>query len=227
MSDPTTLTSGLVLALDAADSRGTVAVFRDGRCVANHAVAMRDSMHERLMPAVSNALRDARAEAAQLSAVICGAGPGSFTSLRIAAGIAKGICFSAGLGLYSVPSLALLAAAAPAGSGEALTPVLDAMRDEWYVANCRRTPSGEVSACEYLGVRSATALVEIAGRASSTVVGNEPDVAGRVRPRARHALDCLAVIKGPEPLEGWEPAYGRLAEVQVRWEAAHGRPLAP
>jgi tRNA threonylcarbamoyladenosine biosynthesis protein TsaB len=23
----------------------------------------------------------------------------------------------------------------------------------------------------------------------------------------------------------WEPEYGRLAEAQVRWEAAHGRPL--
>jgi tRNA threonylcarbamoyladenosine biosynthesis protein TsaB len=27
-------------------------------------------------------------------------------------------------------------------------------------------------------------------------------------------------------LDAWEPAYGRLAEAQVKWEAAHGRPLA-
>ena len=27
-------------------------------------------------------------------------------------------------------------------------------------------------------------------------------------------------------LEAWEPDYGRLAEAQVKWEAAHGRPLA-
>ena len=27
-------------------------------------------------------------------------------------------------------------------------------------------------------------------------------------------------------LAAWEPAYGRLAEAQVKWEAAHGRPLA-
>ena len=26
-------------------------------------------------------------------------------------------------------------------------------------------------------------------------------------------------------IERWEPAYGRLAEAQVKWEAAHGRPL--
>jgi len=26
-------------------------------------------------------------------------------------------------------------------------------------------------------------------------------------------------------VSAWEPAYGRLAEAQVRWEAAHGVPL--
>jgi tRNA threonylcarbamoyladenosine biosynthesis protein TsaB len=30
---------------------------------------------------------------------------------------------------------------------------------------------------------------------------------------------------GPCDLNTWEPAYGRLAEAQVKWEAAHGRPL--
>jgi len=30
---------------------------------------------------------------------------------------------------------------------------------------------------------------------------------------------------GPIAIETWEPDYGRLAEAQVRWEAAHGRPL--
>jgi tRNA threonylcarbamoyladenosine biosynthesis protein TsaB len=29
----------------------------------------------------------------------------------------------------------------------------------------------------------------------------------------------------PVALDTWEPAYGRLAEAQVKWEAAHGRPL--
>jgi tRNA threonylcarbamoyladenosine biosynthesis protein TsaB len=30
---------------------------------------------------------------------------------------------------------------------------------------------------------------------------------------------------GPVDLASWEPDYGRLAEAQVRWERAHGRPL--
>jgi tRNA threonylcarbamoyladenosine biosynthesis protein TsaB len=33
------------------------------------------------------------------------------------------------------------------------------------------------------------------------------------------------VETGPVDRARWEPAYGRLAEAQVKWEAAHGRPL--
>ena len=29
----------------------------------------------------------------------------------------------------------------------------------------------------------------------------------------------------PVSLAAWEPDYGRLAEAQVKWERAHGRPL--
>jgi tRNA threonylcarbamoyladenosine biosynthesis protein TsaB len=31
--------------------------------------------------------------------------------------------------------------------------------------------------------------------------------------------------RGPVDIDTWEPQYGRLAEAQVKWEAAHGRPL--
>ena len=31
---------------------------------------------------------------------------------------------------------------------------------------------------------------------------------------------------GRVSLDTWEPDYGRLAEAQVKWEAAHGRRLA-
>jgi tRNA threonylcarbamoyladenosine biosynthesis protein TsaB len=30
---------------------------------------------------------------------------------------------------------------------------------------------------------------------------------------------------GPVNLAAWEPIYGRMAEAQVKWEAAHGRAL--
>jgi hypothetical protein len=46
-------------------------------------------------------------------------------------------------------------------------------------------------------------------------------------PHARGVASILPSIvdSGPVNLASWEPDYGRLAEAQVRWEAAHGRPL--
>jgi tRNA threonylcarbamoyladenosine biosynthesis protein TsaB len=48
-----------------------------------------------------------------------------------------------------------------------------------------------------------------------------------VGPHARGVAPILESIieSGPVDLASWEPDYGRLAEAQVRWEAAHGRPL--
>ena len=37
-------------------------------------------------------------------------------------------------------------------------------------------------------------------------------------------LDMPGAIERVD-LDRWEPDYGRLAEAQVKWEAAHGRPL--
>ncbi|MFL5605649.1 MAG: hypothetical protein ACJ8AD_04315, partial [Gemmatimonadaceae bacterium] len=53
-------------------------------------------------------------------------------------------------------------------------------------------------------------------------------VAHTVVPHAAAAalLTNLIGATAPADLAGWEPAYGRLAEAQVKWEAAHGRPLS-
>jgi hypothetical protein len=47
-------------------------------------------------------------------------------------------------------------------------------------------------------------------------------------PHARGAavLGLLAPWPPPADLAAWEPDYGRPAEAQARWEAAHGRALA-
>ena len=49
--------------------------------------------------------------------IVCGAGPGSFTSLRIAGSIAKGIAGGANRPLYAVPSMALMVGGLTATTG--------------------------------------------------------------------------------------------------------------
>ena len=73
-----------VLALDASTYSGSVALIRDGVVVADAVAAMRGEHEERLMPAIASVLSEHGVLVDQLDAVACGAGPGSFTSLRIA-----------------------------------------------------------------------------------------------------------------------------------------------
>lgn len=69
-----------------------------------------------------------------LAALAVSIGPGSFTGLRIALGIAKGIAFGGGLPLVAVPTLEALALAAEAPVGATVCAALDARKQEIYAA---------------------------------------------------------------------------------------------
>src|SRR3954454_11020080 len=71
------------LAIDASTYVATVAVIHDERVVARGEATMRGREAEALMPAVADTLRRAGVSAHDLSRLVCGARPGSFTSLRI------------------------------------------------------------------------------------------------------------------------------------------------
>lgn len=237
MVTPPMSTSGVTLALDASTYDGSVAVLRDGALVAERTVAMRGETEERLMPAAIDALREAGASVADVRRVVCGEGPGSFTSLRIAGAIAKGIAFGNDVPLYSVSSLALVVAGIrDLAAGEYLA-VLDAMRGERYVLPLRVDARGSIATADADatgvdpsqtpgGMRIPAADVPaLAARLAARAIG--PLESPATAPHARGVLRLLDAVlaAGPVPLDGWEPIYGRLAEAQVKWEAAHGRPL--
>lgn len=217
----------ITLALDASTYRGTVAVLDDARVLVTQSAAMRGRDAEQLMPAVGAALREAGQSVASLGRVICGAGPGSFTSLRIAASIAKGIAVGRAIPLYAVSSLALIVAGnvsdGPRGVRRYVA-VLDALRGESYAAGFEHDagvvrPAGEMRLVPNQDVASLASE-------GDRLVG--PDQSEQWHPHARGVSMMMDVIvgSGPVDLASWEPVYGRMAEAQVKWEAAHGRRLA-
>ena len=64
---------------------------------------------ERLISMVSQVLAGANLGLDAMSGVAVGAGPGSFTGLRIGMATAKGLCLAAGIPLLSIPTLAGIA----------------------------------------------------------------------------------------------------------------------
>ena len=213
----------LTLALDASTYLGTVAVLRGSDVVSEGEAQMRGEREERLMPAVAEVLTVANSDVADLDRVVCGGGPGSFTSLRIAASIAKGIALVHDLPLIAVSSLALIVAARRRSAGRYLA-VLDAMRGDVHASLVEVGADGEVISVAPATLVPAADVDLLAASEHARVIGaGRPTEGG---PHARGVARMSAFLdEGPVSLQHWEPAYGRLAEAQVKWEAAHGREL--
>ena len=176
------------------------------------------------MPAIQAMMESHSIAVENLDAVACGAGPGSFTSLRIAASIAKGMSVARSLPLVVAPSTLLVAAAAdpalPAGDYVA---VLDAMRGDFFYQDLCISSSGELQPGD-AGRLSRSLLEDHAASRSARIIG--PAESPALSPHARgFALLIRSGIAQPVDVASWEPNYGRKAEAQVRWETAHGRDL--
>ena len=216
----------LTLAIDAATYGGSVAVIERDRVLAAREVAMRGEREERLMPSVAEALDDAGVGVADLARVVCGAGPGSFTSLRIAASIAKGIAAARAIPLVAVSSLLLIVAGASCSErGGRYLAVLDAMRGDVYVAGFEVADVHLIRELSPMAVVPRAELPAMSERLAARLIGPAEELTAGPHARGVARLDRLLEVARPVDLASWEPHYGRLAEAQVRWEHAHGRPL--
>jgi len=226
-------TGSFTLAIEGSTYEGSVALLADSTVVAEREIrreegsGSRIGMGEQLMPAVAECLEEGGVKRGEISRIVCGAGPGSFTSLRVAGSVAKGLAAGYGVELFAISSLLLTVTGAktPLAPGEYLS-VLDAMRGDVFAARVLLQPGGLATRIEPTSILSSEQLAEVGARDGAVRIigpGREIDA----RPHARGVLPLLAsiVAAGPVDLGAWEPDYGRLAEAQVRWEAAHGRPL--
>ncbi|HVC48691.1 MAG TPA: tRNA (adenosine(37)-N6)-threonylcarbamoyltransferase complex dimerization subunit type 1 TsaB [Burkholderiales bacterium] len=88
-----------------------------------------------LMPMINETLLEAGLTLTDLDGLCYGAGPGSFTGLRIACGVAQGLAFGADLPIAPVSTLLALAEAAQA---EKVVAAIDARMGEVYLAAYER-----------------------------------------------------------------------------------------
>jgi tRNA threonylcarbamoyladenosine biosynthesis protein TsaB len=91
-----------------------------------------------VLPMVQALLREAGLKLADCDAIAFGAGPGSFTGVRTACGVAQGLAFGAGLPTLPLVTLEAMAEACRARTGATeVLAVLDARMGEVYAAQYR------------------------------------------------------------------------------------------
>jgi tRNA threonylcarbamoyladenosine biosynthesis protein TsaB len=97
-----------LLAIDTSTESASVALSINGELRSEEQGAQRS--HARLLlPMIEQLLTEAQVSLSQLDGIVYGRGPGSFTGLRIACSVAKGLAYAQDLPLYPVSSLAAIA----------------------------------------------------------------------------------------------------------------------
>lgn len=123
-----------LLALDAAGSACSAALWRDGAVRSRRFEAMRRGQSERLVPMIEAVMSEAGLAYGSLDAIAVTTGPGGFTGVRIGLATARGLALACGRPLIGVSSFEAVAAAVDGTEwqGRTLVVLLDAKRAEVY-----------------------------------------------------------------------------------------------
>ncbi len=123
-----------ILSIDTSNALCSVAVNDNGEIFFSASDQPRQHAR-RILPMVSQLLSERKLRLTDIDAVAVVSGPGSFTGLRIGAGVAQGLAFGAGIPVIGVSALEIIAAKAHRAGGhtDLLVCVL-AREDEVYSA---------------------------------------------------------------------------------------------
>lgn len=116
------------LALETSCEHASVALYLDGE-IREHLLDGHANHSEYILSVIGGLLADGAVGLRDLDAVAFGSGPGAFTGLRLACGIAQGLALGAGLGVVPVCSLSALAMQS---EGERAFVATDARMSEVY-----------------------------------------------------------------------------------------------
>jgi tRNA threonylcarbamoyladenosine biosynthesis protein TsaB len=126
-----------ILAIETSSELASCALLNGDRLAWRASSGVRTHSHS-VLPMVQELLAEAGLRLAECDAVAFGAGPGSFTGVRTACGVAQGLAFGAGLPVLPLVTLEAMAVACRERSGATdVLAVLDARMGEVYWAQYR------------------------------------------------------------------------------------------
>jgi tRNA threonylcarbamoyladenosine biosynthesis protein TsaB len=221
-----------ILAIDAATEACSAALLIDETVTERFEVPGRGHA-ARLLPMADELLREAGLETRNLDAIAFGRGPGGFTGLRIAAGIAQGLAAGNRLPVLPVSNLAAVAAAAARIKGATrVLACMDARMGQvyWGAYDCTGAAPVAVGS-EHLADPEAVAppggvvwfgaghgfaaYPELATRLGTSLAGMDPSVLPRAADIARIAAVDFVAGRGLAAAQGL-PVYLRNDVVHRR-----------
>jgi tRNA threonylcarbamoyladenosine biosynthesis protein TsaB len=202
-----------ILAIDTATEACSVALGIGERTLERY-VELERGHAAQILPMIDAVLAEAGVALAQLDALAFGRGPGGFTGVRLAASVAQGLAFGAGLGVVPVSDLAAVAQRASQLEPQArrVLVVGDARMREVYWATYDLGPEPRLSGAECVNAPADVALPGARGDpwvAAGRGLAAWPALAERCRAAGAtlqlqllpRAIDILALAR-PQVLAG-------------------------
>ena len=122
-----------LLAVDSSGTVATAAVYASGIIKASSQVNNKLTHSQTLLPMIERVMSEAGVKPDELDAVAVGAGPGSFTGLRIGAATVKGLCLAIDKPVIPISSLEIIARNLY-NCRTKICPIMDARRNQVYTA---------------------------------------------------------------------------------------------
>jgi tRNA threonylcarbamoyladenosine biosynthesis protein TsaB len=126
-----------IIAIETSTELASAALLHEGQVVAREASGVQ-THSQTILPMVQSLLADAGLSLSRCDAIAFGAGPGSFTGVRTACGIAQGLAFGLDRPVVSIVTLEAMAQACMEQTGATdILSILDARMGEVYWAQYR------------------------------------------------------------------------------------------
>jgi tRNA threonylcarbamoyladenosine biosynthesis protein TsaB len=214
----------MLIALETSTDVGSVAIGRGAELIGEVVIGGRSRHAESLLPSLEFIMRSGGVDRADIRGIVVGAGPGSFTGVRVAAATARGLAAGWNVPLYAFSSLAALAL--DTAVDRAVWALFDARRGEVYAAAYEREGGDvlrtlvEPEALHAADVRARAPALDArftgdGARRYADVLGI--DAPPPSYPRAAALLRLAAADPGRGLVRdpaGWEPSYLRDAGAQ-------------
>lgn len=222
-----------VLAIDTSTYVLGVAVVEDGKVIGEVVTNLNKNHSVRAMPAVDQLLKDCEIKISDISRIVVGQGPGSFTGVRIGVTIAKTLAWSLKIPLVGVSSLELLAANGRYFDG-VICPIMDARRGQVYTGLYTWNQSSVETVVEDVNISLVDWLSMVKEKNENVLfIGNDVHLhketiieylgekayfaqVSENSPRPSE-LALIGMKKEAENVHSVVPNYTRLAEAEAKW----------